>query len=124
MEKLIGCWQQQQLRPDLEPTELELLIQHLSSTEGRGFLIAVTISTLEEQRFCDWLMSRAIPQISIVDRRLALESALDRWRNHQNLSLEEKQSLLHYVREPEGLGVLRAYTNSTEEDRFQTWLSD
>ena len=86
--------------------------------------MAVTISTLEEQRFCDWLMSRAIPQISIVDRRLALESALDRWRNHQNLALEEKQSLRHYVREPEGLGVLRAYTNSAEESQFQTWLSE
>ena len=91
LEELVDYWQQQQLRPDLEPTELELLIQHLSSTEGRGFLIAVTISTLEEQRFGDWLMSRAIPQISIVDRRLALESALDRWRNHQNLSLNDDE---------------------------------
>ena len=124
LEGLVGCWQQQQLRPDLAPTELELLIQHLSSTEGRGFLMAVTISTFEEQRFCDWLMGRAISHVSIVDRPLALESALDRWRNHQNLSLEEKQSLLHYVREPEGLGVLRAYTNPTEEYQFQAWLSE
>ena len=36
--------------------------------------------------------------IELEHRRLALESALDRWRNHQNLSLDEKQSLLLYIR--------------------------
>ncbi|AFY92787.1 Mu transposase C-terminal domain-containing protein [Chamaesiphon minutus] len=42
VEELINRWQQQQTRPVLETSELELLMQHLSLPEGRGFLAAVT----------------------------------------------------------------------------------
>jgi putative transposase len=124
LEELINCWQQQQAHPVLETSELELLIKHLSLSEGRGFLAAVTISSLEEQQFFDWLMGRTSSQFPVVDRRPILENALECWRNHQQLSLEDKQSLLYYIQEPEGLGVLRAYTSYQEEAQFQIWLSE
>jgi putative transposase len=124
LEELINCWQQQQARPALEPSELELLMKHLSLSEGRGFLAAVTVSLPEEQQFFDWLMGLTSSHFPVVDRRPILENALECWRNQQHLSLEHKQSLLYYVQEPEGLGVLRAYTSSQEEKRFQIWLSE
>jgi Mu DNA-binding domain len=116
--------------PILEPSELDLLMQHLSLSEGRGFLAAVTTSSQEEQHFLDWLMGIDIAQLPVVNRRSILENALECWRvgeasalrNRQSLLLEDKQNLLHYIQEPEGLGVLRAYTNSTEEHQFQSWL--
>jgi putative transposase len=124
VEKLINCWQQQQARPVLETSELELLMQHLSLPEGRGFLAAVTGSPQEEGQFFDWLMGRVASQVTAVDRRPLLQEALARWRNQQSLSIEDKQSLLYYVREPEGLGVLKAYTSPEQEQQFQTWLSE
>jgi putative transposase len=124
LEELINCWQQQQARPALEPIELEQLMKHLSLSEGRGFLAAVTVSLPEEQQFFDWLVGRTRSQFPVVDRRPILENALECWRNQQHLSLEHKQSLLYYVQEPEGLGVLRAYTSSQEEEQFQIWLSE
>jgi putative transposase len=69
-------------------------------------------------------MRRTNSEFPIVDRRPILEDALEGWRNHQQLSLENKQSLLYYIREPEGLGVLRAYTSYQEEAQFQIWLSE
>ncbi|MDV2997488.1 MAG: hypothetical protein N4J56_007193 [Chroococcidiopsis sp. SAG 2025] len=122
LEELVACWQQQQILPALEPSKLEKLIQHLSLPEGQGFLTAVTISPSEEQRFRDWLTGEAIAPVAIVDCRSLLETALAQWRTQQEMSWEDKQSLLHYIREPEGLGVLRAYTNASEEQHFQTWL--
>jgi putative transposase len=124
VEELINCWQQQQTRPVLETSELELLIQHLSLPEGRGFLAAVTSSPQEEKQFFDWLMGRITSQLIVVDRRPLLQEALARWRDRQSLSIEDKQSLLYYVREPEGLGVLKAYTSPEQEQQFQTWLSE
>jgi putative transposase len=124
LEELINCWQQQQAHPVLETSELELLIKHLSLSEGRGFLAAVTISSLEEQQFFDWLRGSTSSQFPVVDRRPVLENALECWRTHQQLSLEDKQSLLYYIQEPEGLGVLRAYTSYQEEAQFQIWLSE
>ena len=53
VEELINCWQQQHVRPVLETSELELLMQHLSLPEGRGFLVAVTSSPQEERQFFD-----------------------------------------------------------------------
>jgi putative transposase len=122
VEELINCWQQQQTRPVVEASELELLMQHLSLPEGRGFLAAVTSSSQEERQFFDWLMGRITSQLTVVDRRLLLQEALARWNNHQNLSIEDKQSLLYYLQEPEGLGVLKAYTSPEQEAQFQTWL--
>jgi putative transposase len=97
LEELINCWQQQQAHPVLETSELELLIKHLSLSEGRGFLAAVTISSLEEQQFFDWLRGSTSSQFPVVDRRPVLENALECWRTHQQLSLEDKQSLLYYI---------------------------
>jgi putative transposase len=122
LEELINYWQQQKVSPVLEPTELDLLMQHLSLSEGRGFLAAVTTSSQEEQHFLNWLMGIDIAQLPVVNRRSILENALECWRDRESLLLEDKQNLLHYIQEPEGLGVLRAYTNSTEEHQFQTWL--
>jgi putative transposase len=122
VEELINYWQQQQTRPVLETSELELLMQHLSLPEGRGFLAAVTSSSQEERQFFDWLMGRVTSQLTVVDRRPLLQEALARWRNQQSLSIEDKQSLLYYVQEPEGLGVLKAYTSPDQEQQFQTWL--
>jgi putative transposase len=122
VEELINCWQQQQTRPVLETSELELLMQHLSLPEGGGFLAAVTSSSQEERQFFDWLMGRATSQLTVMDRRPLLQEALARWRNQQSLSIEDKQSLLYYIQEPEGLGVLKAYTSPDQESQFQTWL--
>jgi putative transposase len=122
VEELINCWQQQQTRPVLETSELELLMQHLSLPEGRGFLAAVTSSSQEERQFFDWLMGRVTSQLTVVDRRPLLQEALARWRDRQSLSIEDKQSLLYYLQEPEGLGVLKAYTSPEQEAQFQTWL--
>ncbi|RUT14473.1 hypothetical protein DSM107010_00190 [Chroococcidiopsis cubana SAG 39.79] len=122
LEELVARWQQQQILPALEPSELEKLIQHLSLPEGQGFLTAVTTSPSEEQRFRDWLTGGAIAPVAIVDCRPLLETALAQWRTQQEMSWEDKQSLLHYIGEPEGLGVLKAYTNASEEQHFQTWL--
>jgi putative transposase len=122
VEELINCWQQQQARPVVEASELELLMQHLSLPEGRGFLAAVTSSSQEERQFFDWLMGRITSQLTVVDRRPLLQDALARWRERQNLSAEDKQSLLYYIQEPEGLGVLKAYTSPDQEQQFQSWL--
>jgi Mu transposase, C-terminal/Mu DNA-binding domain len=97
LEELINCWQQQHIRPVLETSELDLLIQHLSLPEGRGFLAAVTISQQEERQFFDWLLGRVTSQLTVVDRRPLLQDALVRWRDRQSLSLEDKQSLLYYI---------------------------
>jgi transposase InsO family protein len=111
LEDLVDRWQQHQRCPELESSELETVVQHLNSTEGRGFLMAVTASALEEQQFWYWLKEKPIEPIAIVDRRPLLETALAQWRDRQQISLNDKQSLLHYIGEPEGLGVLRAYTS-------------
>jgi putative transposase len=124
LEGLINCWQQQQTRPVLETSELELLMKHLSLPEGRGFLAAVTSSPQEERQFFDWLMGRTTSQLIVVDRRPLLQKALACWRDRQNLSIDDKQSLLYYIQEPEGLGVLKAYTSPEQETLFQTWLID
>ena len=122
LEQWVERWQQQQPCPELEPSELEILKQQFSSTEGKGFLAAVTTSPLEEQRFWNWLNGKTIATSLIVDRRSLLETALKQWRNDQEIPSQDKQTLLDYVHQPEGLGVLRAYTNSSEEYQFQTWL--
>jgi putative transposase len=124
LEGLINCWQQQQTLPVLETSELELLMKHLSLPEGRGFLAAVTSSPQEERQFFDWLMGRTTSQLIVVDRRPLLQKALACWRDRQNLSIDDKQSLLYYIQEPEGLGVLKAYTSPEQEQQFQTWLID
>ncbi|GAP99939.1 hypothetical protein NIES2104_65050 [Leptolyngbya sp. NIES-2104] len=123
LEQWVERWQQQQPCPELEPSELEIVKQRFNSTEGKGFLAAVTASPLEEQRFWDWLNGKTITTSSIIDRRPLLEAALKQWRNDQAIPNQDKQMLLDYIREPEGLGVLRAYTNSSEEYQFQIWLS-
>jgi putative transposase len=97
-------------------------MKHLSLPGGRGFLAAVTISPQEESQFFDWLMGRVTSQLTIMDCRPLLQKALAYWRNQQHLSLEDKQSLLYYIQEPEGLGVLKAYTSPDQEQQFQTWL--
>ncbi|MBE9012326.1 DDE-type integrase/transposase/recombinase [Pseudanabaenaceae cyanobacterium LEGE 13415] len=122
LEQWVERWQQQQPCPELEPSELEIVKQQFSSTEGKGFLAAVTVSPLEEQRFWDWLDGRTISTSTIVDRRSLLETALKQWRNDQEIPSQDQQTLLDYVHQPEGLGVLRAYTNSSEEYQFQIWL--
>ncbi len=122
LEQWVERWQQQQPCPELEPSELGIVKQQFNSTEGKGFLAAVTTSPLEEQRFWDWLNGKTIVTSAIVDRRSLLETALKQWRNDQDIPSQDKQTLLDYVHQPEGLGVLRAYTNSSEEYQFQTWL--
>jgi putative transposase len=67
-------------------------------------------------------MGRVTSQSTVVDRLPLLQEALARWRNKQSLSIEDKQSLLYYVQEPEGLGVLKAYTSPDQEQQFQSWL--
>jgi hypothetical protein len=84
-------------------------------------------------------MGRITSQLTVVDRRPLLQEALACWRvgvgeasrreasalrNRQNLSIEDKQNLLYYIQEPEGLGVLKAYTSPDQEQQFQTWLID
>ena len=123
LEQWIERWQQQQPCPELEPSELETVKQQFSSTKGKGFLAAVTASPLEEQRFWDWLNGKRISTSEIVDRRSLLEAAIKQWRNNQDTSFEDKQTLLDYIHEPEGLGIVKAYTNSVEEYQFQVWLS-
>ncbi|MDV2997740.1 MAG: hypothetical protein N4J56_007445 [Chroococcidiopsis sp. SAG 2025] len=97
--------------------------QQFSSTKGKGFLAAVTASPLEEQRFWDWLNGRTISTSAIIDRRSLLEAAIKQWRNNQDTAFEDKQTLLDYIHELEGLGIVKAYTNSVEEYQFQVWLS-
>jgi hypothetical protein len=67
LEELINCWQQEQTRPVLETSELELLMKHLSLPEGSGFLAAVTSSSQEERQFFDWLMGRITSQLTVMD---------------------------------------------------------
>jgi putative transposase len=122
LEELIDCWQRRQARPFLEPNELDSLIGHLDLPEGRGFLVAVTASLSEEQQFLDWLMALTTPLFPVVELRNMLEDALENWRNQKKLPLLDRESLLHYIQQPEGLGVLKAHTSVAEESRFQNWL--
>ncbi|MBE9011671.1 Mu transposase C-terminal domain-containing protein, partial [Pseudanabaenaceae cyanobacterium LEGE 13415] len=122
LEQLVDRWQQRQACPGLEVSEREMILQYLNAAEGRGFLIAVTASTHEEQQFLQWLSGQIVMTSAIVNYRALLETTIVHWRTQQAVPLEDKHTLLHYIREPEGFGVLRAYLNDTEEREFQIWL--
>lgn len=122
LEELVDRWQRQQSCPALEPSERDTISRYLTSPEGRGFLMAVTASTPEEQQFWQWFTGQTVESVAIVNYRSFLETAIARWQTQQAVSLEDKQLLLHYIGEPEGFGVLRAYLDDAEEHEFQLWL--
>ncbi|MBW4550793.1 MAG: DDE-type integrase/transposase/recombinase [Aphanocapsa sp. GSE-SYN-MK-11-07L] len=122
LESLVSHWQQRHPSPALEPPELESLQHYLASSNGQGFLAALTTSLAEERQFCQWLTQETIPQLPIMNCRASLEVALMQWREQRAISFEERQSLQLYLQEPEGLGILKAYTNPLEESQFKAWL--
>lgn len=97
---------------------------YLETSEGKGYLGAVTDSWQEEQRFRLWLLGEEMKQPVAIDPNQSLMLVLEQWSKGLEASVSEREFVAHYIQLAAGKGTLNALVEDKNEQQcFLDWLS-
>lgn len=97
---------------------------YLETSEGKGYLGAVTDSWQDEHRFRLWLLGEEMKQPVAVDPNRSLMVVFEQWSKGLEASVSEREFVAHYIQLAAGKGTLNALVEDKNEQQcFLNWLS-
>lgn len=123
LENLLEIWQSGGKVTEISPEIIDEMTCYLETSEGKGYLGAVTDSPQVEDCFHSWLMGKTIEQSKAIDLNQLLQQVLEHWRIGREIPISEREFVAHYIQLPAGKGTLSALAEDGEEQQcFCTWL--
>ncbi|MDV2997709.1 MAG: hypothetical protein N4J56_007414 [Chroococcidiopsis sp. SAG 2025] len=124
LETLLEVWQAGGNCTENSTQILTDLTCYLETTEGKGYLAALTDSIQEEQRFCSWLAGDRSDRAIAIDPNQLLQAVFQQWKQGLEVLLSEREFVAHYIQLPAGKGTLSALAEDKQEQQdFCQWLS-
>lgn len=122
LEMLLEIWQRGGNLTEISKEILSDVTCYLETSEGKGYLAAVTDSTQEEQRFRSWLVGEQGSQPIAIDPNQLLQAVFQQWRQGLDVIASEREFVAHYIQLPAGKGTLNALAEDKDEQQyFCTW---
>lgn len=124
LETLIEIWQSGAGITEISSHTLSDVMHYLESSQGKGYLAALTDSIREEQHFCSWLAGDLTSPAIVTDPNQLLRTVFQQWQQGLEVLAGEREFVAHYIQLPAGRGTLSALAEGKQEQQdFCQWLS-
>lgn len=124
LESLLEIWQLGGKVTEISSEILGEVVGYLETSEGKGYLGAVTDSWQDEHRFRLWLLREEMKQPVAVDPNQSLMVVFEQWSKGLEASVSEREFVAHYIQLAAGKGTLNALVEDKNEQQcFLNWLS-